>query len=508
LLIEDSEFDAIVLVNLLRQGGYNVTWRRVQSAEAMREALAQERWDIIFSDHEMPGFNALAALELLQATGCDMPFIIVSGGIGEATAVSLMKGGAHDFLVKGNLGRLVPAVQRELREAGNRAARRQAEVSLRESEQRYRLLWQNSPDAILLLDAEGRVALANPAAEELFGQSHAGLLNRSFDDLLAPAGGTGPPLLVSPWKPGRATRQQRMIELAGRNHAGNEIIVEVAFSDLELQGRNWFVAFIRDVTGRRRAERALQKKESEALAAREIQQRLFPQNAPRLPGMEMAAASFPAAETGGDYFDFLNMPGGALGVVIADVSGHGMGPALIMAEARAYVRIAAMNHFSPAEVLARANGALVEDLEESDRFVTMLLARIEPATRRLIYANAGHPAGFVLDAAGNVKAELGARTVPLGMVPETVFTDAPEILLAPGDLVLLLTDGIEEAADPDGRHFGIERALAAVRSARQQPAAEIVRVLHAAVTTFTRGLAQQDDLTALVIKIGAAAGPA
>lgn len=502
LLIEDSEFDAIVLVKLLRQGGYAVTWRRVQGADAMRTALAEEPWDIILSDHEMPGFDAPTALEILQTTGRDLPFMIVSGGIGEDTAVRLMKAGAHDFLIKGNLGRLVPAVQRELREAANRAARRQAEESLRESEQRYRLLWQNSPDAILLLEAGGRIAFANPAAEELFGCPHAELINCDFCGLLQPEGGAASSV-ACPWRPGLSAQHRPMIELAGRNRAGHEVVMEIAFSDLELPGRTWFVAFIRDVTDRRRAERALQQKESEALAAREIQQRLFPKSAPQLPGLDLAGASFPAAETGGDYFDFLNMPGGALGIVVADVSGHGMGPALIMAEARAYARIAAMNRSSPGEVLARANRALAEDLEESDRFVTMLLVRLEPATRRLVYANAGHPAGFVLDGSGAVKAELGHRSAPLGMLPETPFTDAPPIELVPDDLVLLLTDGVEEATDPEGRQFGIERVLATVRSLRDRPAAQVVRALHATVRNFSRGSTQQDDLTVVVIKVGA-----
>ena len=164
LVVEDSEFDARMLVALLRQGGYDVTWQRVETADGLQSQLRDAAWDVVFSDHEMPEFNARRALDVLQASGRDLPFIIVSGGIGEATAVALMKAGAHDFLIKGQLGRLVPAVERELREAANRAGRRSAEEALRESEYRYRLLWQNSPDAILMVDASGLIAFTNPAA--------------------------------------------------------------------------------------------------------------------------------------------------------------------------------------------------------------------------------------------------------------------------------------------------------------------------------------------------------
>src|SRR5438045_8289202 len=106
---------------------------------------------------------------MLEETGLDLPVIIVAGGIGEDIAVSAMKAGAHDYLMKGNLSRLVPAVERELREAANRASRRHAERALQESELRYRLLWETSPDAVILMDPAGTIYFANPAVRDVFG---------------------------------------------------------------------------------------------------------------------------------------------------------------------------------------------------------------------------------------------------------------------------------------------------------------------------------------------------
>src|SRR6185503_11457685 len=140
LIVEDSEFDAQVIVSLLRKGGYEVTFQRVEEADAMRRALESDVWQLILADYNLPTFNAPAALDVLKSTGLDLPFLIVSGGIGEDIAVACMKAGAHDYLMKGNLHRLAPAVERELREAANRASQRDAKQAVIESELRYRLL--------------------------------------------------------------------------------------------------------------------------------------------------------------------------------------------------------------------------------------------------------------------------------------------------------------------------------------------------------------------------------
>ena len=120
LIIEDSALDAKVLVGLIQAGGYEVTSERVETAEQYTRALENEVWDIILADYNLPEFNGSEGLRLLQESGRDIPFIVISGGIGEDLAVQIMKSGAHDYLMKGNLARLVPAVEREVREARDR----------------------------------------------------------------------------------------------------------------------------------------------------------------------------------------------------------------------------------------------------------------------------------------------------------------------------------------------------------------------------------------------------
>lgn len=142
LLVEDSEDDAVLLVRYLKRGGQEVSYERVDTREAMQAALDGAQWDIVISDYNMPLFSAPAALSLLQESSLDLPFIIVSGAIGEEVAVNAMKAGAHDYIMKDNLARLIPAVERELREAERRRQRRQAQEALRVSEETNKKLFE------------------------------------------------------------------------------------------------------------------------------------------------------------------------------------------------------------------------------------------------------------------------------------------------------------------------------------------------------------------------------
>ena len=500
LIIEDSEFDGQMMVNLLRKGGYDVSFERVETAEAMRTALVAKPWNLVLADYNLPNFNAPDALKVLQQTGLDLPFIIVSGGIGEDIAVASMKAGAHDYLMKGNLNRLAPAVDRELRESSNRASQREARKALLDSERRYRLLWETCPDAILLMDRSGRIQFANPAVREVFGFTPDELVGENYRLLQPnrsdPQNPTGFDRFILG---GAKPAQWRAVESLGRRKDGAEIPIEVSFSDMDLDGDRRLVAFIRDVTARKRVERELSHNKEQFAVAREIQQRLFPKTAPECPGFDIAGTSYPAEETGGDYFDFLPMLNDCLGVVVADVSGHGVGPAMLMAETRAYLRLLATRRDSLGEILSRANSMLAPDMG-GERFITMFLARIHLKSRELDYASAGHPASYVLDSNGNVKATLRRTGIPLGMRPDTEYKSAAPIALAPGDLVLLLTDGIEEAPGPEDSVLGIERILEVVRQHREKPARQIVEALYAETRSFTQHAPQDDDITAIVIK--------
>ncbi|CAN5867315.1 hypothetical protein BH18ACT11_BH18ACT11_16100 [soil metagenome] len=170
LLVEDSEDDALLLVRRLRKGGYDPTWERVDTPKDMDAALEGRSWDLVISDHSMPAFSSSAALGLLRSKGfVYLPFIIVSGKIGEDAAVAAMKAGAHDYLMKDNLARLNTAIERELRDADVRRERRGAEVALRASETRFRLMIEQSPLSTQIFSPDGRTLRVNRAWEELWG---------------------------------------------------------------------------------------------------------------------------------------------------------------------------------------------------------------------------------------------------------------------------------------------------------------------------------------------------
>ena len=176
LVVEDSEDDALFIIRELKKGGYNPMYERVETAAAMKKALQEKQWDIILCDYSLPKFNALSAIALLKETNIDIPLIIVSGTIGEDVGIECMRLGAHDYIIKGSLSRLCPAVARELEESEVKEKQRQAESQreealeeLEESEERYRSIYDNSPISIELYDAEGALIHVNRSCQDLFG---------------------------------------------------------------------------------------------------------------------------------------------------------------------------------------------------------------------------------------------------------------------------------------------------------------------------------------------------
>ncbi len=169
LLVEDSEDDALLTDMQLRRGGYEPYTERVESLKDMESALEEKQWDLIISDFSLPNFTGPDALKLYKEKGLDIPFIVVSGAIGEETAIGLMHEGAHDYIMKDNLARLVPAVQREIRDSGIRAERRQAAKALGESETRYRMLAENVADIIWTTDLKLKITYITPSIDQVLG---------------------------------------------------------------------------------------------------------------------------------------------------------------------------------------------------------------------------------------------------------------------------------------------------------------------------------------------------
>src|ERR671912_1466350 len=254
LLVEDSEDDALLLMRMLRRGGYDPAWERVDTAAAMEAALDGHSWDLVISDHSMPAFSSSAALGLLRRKGfVDLPFIIVSGRIGEDAAVSAMKAGAQDYIMKDNLARLNSAIDRELRDAEVRRERRQAE-------EKYRSIFENAVEGIFQTTVDGRFLTANPAMARMLGYE-------SPEELLGAISNIGAQLYVDPG------RREEFYQLALRDGFVSGFEVQMHRKDGDLVwvsanaraiydydgGISGYEGTVENITERKRAEEALRQ---------------------------------------------------------------------------------------------------------------------------------------------------------------------------------------------------------------------------------------------------------
>jgi len=626
LLIEEND-DAMLVERRLRQGGYELVCRRVETADQLQRALG-EPWDVVLADYNLPAFNAPAALAILKQRQIDVPLIVVSGAVGEPTAVAIMRAGACDFFHKDDLGLLPTAVQREVAEAAVRRERRQAAARLRDEQLRYQALFQQSPDGVMLLDPHTlRAVEFNDAACMQLGYDRAEFAELSleayeatlpshelrtrvdamlhsprcdFQSRLRTKSGelrdvlvTTQPLTLG----GRSLlhaivrdvtylkrAEERLREGESRylrllssvsnytytvtRHADGSIVTEHSPSSVAVTGyspadyradpnlwikmvhpddrervrrhiaeiqarsdapplehrilhRNGSLHWIRDtivarrdgsgtisgydgviedITDRKRVEDALHERDVQLLAARRIQERLLPTRAPAIAGFDVAGLSCPAALAGGDYFDYLPMLDGGWWFMIGDASGHRFASALLMASTRAYLRSLVQIHTSVAEILSLCNSILSTEVEE-DHFVTLFLGRLNVRKRSLLYASAGHETGFILDSQGAVKARLESTGLPLAVLADEEYLPRDPIELRTGDIILLLTDGMRESFNRDGRSLGIDPVLNLVRRNADRPAQEIVAALCRQSIAHAGDTHAPDDVTALVIKV-------
>lgn len=353
---------------------------------------------------------------------------------------------------------------------------------------------EQTADAVVITDRDGTIEYVNPAFEVSTGYSSTEAVGKN--PRILKSGLQSPEFYRDLWKTilgGEAYRGMTVNRTkSGSHYHAEQTITPMTNGDGEI---THFVSVFKDMTERRK----IQEQEIEVEVAAMVQRRLFPDAPPRISGYDLAGAVFPAEATSGDYYDFVPMTDGALGIVVADVTGHGLGPALVMAETRAYLRSLAQRTSDLVEITGTINSFLVADLD--DRFfVTMLLTRLEPDSGRLSYVNAGHPCGYVLDGAGAVTAEMDSTCLPVGLFLKQWRCVEHELTLDHGEIAVLITDGVLESKAPNGSDFGFERLLEVVKSHRHLPAQEIIEELYEAIQDFTQRETQLDDVTVVICR--------
>ncbi len=238
LVVEDSETDALLMLRELRKGDYEPDYERVDAEAAMMNALRSREWDVIICDYNMPAFRGDHALSLLKESGLDVPFILLSGTIGEETAVDMMKAGAHDYIMKDNLARLVPAIRRELQDAKNRQEKREAQAALQQSEEKYRTILENIEDGYYEVDLSGNLTFFNKSLCRILGYSKDELMGMNYRQYMdsEDAEGvfqtfnavhrTGNPVRAIDWTIVKADGERRSIEASASlvvNYAGEPV---------------------------------------------------------------------------------------------------------------------------------------------------------------------------------------------------------------------------------------------------------------------------------------------
>ncbi len=245
-----------------------------------------------------------------------------------------------------------------------------------------------------------------------------------------------------------------------------------------------------------------EKLDKELKTATQVQKLLLPARYPEIPGFDFSAVSRPARQIGGDYYDFFPVGTGQYGMAIADVSGKGIPAALIMTMARSILRSSAPEKLSPRQVLSELNRLLHGDIQQ-DMFISMAYLVLDEQKKQLKLTRAGHePILFYDKKEGNVRF-MRPQGIVLGMDPGSLFTSTLEeilLVLNPGDIVVLYTDGVTEAQDFEGQEFGYEALAESIRSSANLPAQEIANYVIARILRFTGNIPQRDDLTLLIIK--------
>jgi PAS domain S-box-containing protein len=488
LIDDDDDFLVITRRMLAEVSGTVIELKGVATFELGLEAVRSRAFDAYLIDYSLGARNGIELIQMAIAEGCRAPLILLTGMGQHEIDKQAMQAGAADFLAKDRIDGV--DIERSVIHAIERA--HAAEEHLKQDAE-LRMLSQQLPVILWTTDEQLQFTSGYGAGLQKLGLVPNQLVGLSLLDYFKTPDGVQE--LIEPHQ--RALQgetvsyqsqwmnRQYRIQVSPLWHNGL-----VPGSQKQLIGT---VGIALDITD-------AQQIEDEVSAAQKVQVGLLPKESPHIPGYDIAGICRPTAATGGDYFDFIEMPDGSWGLMVADVSGHGFASALITMEVRRLIRTLVRWGADLDNILSAANQAACEHPDADRKFVTLFFACLDPQARSFTYGAAGHQ-GFVLDAAGHVT-HLLAVSLPLGMKEVEKYPRNGPVLLEPGDVFLLFTDGIDETFDPTGKiKFGIPRVLELVQTHRHLPAAGIVDVVIQEVLQYCHPNLPHDDLTMMVLKV-------
>lgn len=374
-------------------------------------------------------------------------------------------------------------------------------------EHRFRQAVESAPNAIVMVNKSGTIEMVNSQTERSFGYSRTELIGQPIE-ILVPERfrnahiGYRQAYLAAP-----VSRPMGMgRELYGLRKDGTEFPVEIGLSLIDSEEETLVLSTIVEITARKAAEQQIREAQinlaiaqSEIKIAQRIQASLSPSVPIKSAHFEVTGYCLPADQVGGDYFDYFYRNEDHLDMVIADVSGHSIGPALFMVETRSAIRTQASGSATPAETLKVLNSFLFEDLDRSDYFITLFYLQYDITFQQLSFANAGHPPALLLRSSQSECRQLDAEGLILGVNKNVIFEER-NVTLSQGDLILLYTDGLTEAENPHGEFFGLKRLNdILVQHAQQSPQA-IIELLLEQLEQFCCRESFSDDITLLIFK--------
>lgn len=474
----------------------------IYSSIAVRDILGFQPEEII-GKHYTELLTAQDKADLQPNTGIEQPFYALMNHYRHRDG-HLIFTESTGLPIKDDEGKLVKwrGVDRDI------TARKHFQDALIDSEKRKRLILETALNAIVTMDSYGIVTDWNRQAEKMFGWSREEAIGRRMAELIVPERFrdehyTG---LREFLRSGQGKILNRLIEHTAMRRDGSEFPVEFSVAPLKLGNAYEFSGFIHDITDRKETERKIREAEvslaiarNEMKIAQQIQASLLPAAPIETEEFEILGYCLPAAQVGGDYFDYFFRNRDCLDMTIVDVSGHSIGPGLFMVETRSALRAQANWEISPGQALAALNDFLFDDLNNADYFITMTYLQYHPKTRQLCYANAGHPPALLSRKQGDQCRQLDAEGLVLGVLPQVSFEEKT-LTLEAGDTILLYTDGLIEAESPTGEFFGVERVCRVLNQTAGQSARQIIDTMLSELKRFRDKQTFADDITLLVFK--------